>query len=476
VLLLGLGLAALLHRGTAAASCGPTYGADGIAVDRGGRVWFTHYEDTRIARLAPGDGGFHEYLASRDANAFAATQAGRIAGGSFDYSLDTGFTGIALDERRGALWTARFNGNRLVRFSLRDHGFAEIELPARIVHARGPLPMAPDGSLWLLVAAPAQSGTGSENARLIRVTSEGKLAQQLPLPADTGGGASLALDSQGRPWLALMSARGGRASIFRLDGRRLRRHPTPDLGSVIAGMAFDRQDRLWLAVPDKNAIVRLTADKIDSFLLPTPKAFPNAVFVSPQGEVWFTEWDGGRLGRILRDGAIREYPLPREEEMPVTLAFDGDGGVWFSTLFNYALFRLDPRSGNIRQFAVPPPANWFEAAAATSSYCVVPARDTAAAPPEAQPLQAARHPRGLGEDAAAAIFERNCNTQCHSWYRVERAAERRTDWGATVDRMIEINGARFIEPGERKAIIRYLDANYAAHKRETRAAPDATPE
>jgi hypothetical protein len=83
-----------------------------------------------------------------------------------------------------------------------------------------------------------------------------------------------------------------------------------------------------------------------------------------------------------------------------------------------------------------------------------------AAMPDTHPVTAARHPRHY-PSAEAARFEANCNTACHSWYRVERVAARRTDWTATVDRMIELNGAP-LAPDGREAVIRYLNATYTA--------------
>lgn len=456
-----LGLALMLCRQASAAGCGPTYGADGIAVDKRGDVWFTHFEDARIGRLSPGSGMFREYLASAKSNAVVSTQAGRTGLGKFDYSLDNGFSGIALDEKNGVLWTARFGSNRLVRFSLNDEAFTEFEFRAQLFHSRGPLPMASDGSLWLLIASPADNGL--KNGSLVKLTPKGEVAAEFPLPGGTYVNPVVAVDGRGRPWAALNPADGRRASLYTLDrGRWLRRH-VPDVGRFVTGMAFDRQGNLWLAAPEKNAIVKLASGEGTFYPVPTANAFPHRVFVDPRGRIWFTEWNGHRIGVLSRSGAIKEYALPAEEESPLTLAFAGDGTVWFSALYNYGLLQLDPQTGLIREFAAPPPSNWFEDAASTASFCVVAAREATGRALDSAPLKPSRHPRGHGENEAAALFEKRCNTACHSWYRVDRAANRRADWTATVDRMIGLNGAKFIGEAEREEIIRYLNRNYAAN-------------
>lgn len=76
---------------------------------------------------------------------------------------------------------------------------------------------------------------------------------------------------------------------------------------------------------------------------------------------------------------------------------------------------------------------------------------------------AVRHPTGFPEDKGAVVFENNCHTACHTWYRMDKAANRRSDWGPTVDRMIEFNKAAII-PADRDAIVDYLNRHYTMKK------------
>lgn len=455
-------LALLLPPQAIAAGCGPTYGADGIAVDGKGDVWLTHFEDARIGRLTPEGGKFQEYLASAKANPVVTTQAGRVKKNEFDYSPDNGFSGIALDEKNGFLWAARFNSNRLARFSLKDAGFKEFKFRAQLFHTRGPLPMAADGSLWLLIAKP--SANGLEGGGLVKLSGKGEIAGEFALPAETFVSPVVAVDRRGRPWVALTPADGTHARLYTLDEGRWLQRDVPGVGRFVTGMAFDRQDRLWLAAPEKNAIARYDSGKVRLYPVPTANAFPQQVFVDPENRIWFTEWNGHRIGTLSDTGRIKEYALPPEEESPLTLAFARDGKIWFSALFNYNLFRLDPRTGGIKEYVVPPPSNWFGDAASIFSSCAIASKDAATSGISAKPLKPSRHPRDYAKNGAAALFEKSCNTQCHSWYRVDKAAHRRSDWTATVDRMIWLNGAKFIGEAEREEIIRYLNESYAAKK------------
>lgn len=455
-------LALLLPHQAIAARCGPTYGADGIAVDTKGDVWLTHFEDARIGRLSPGDSKFREYLASAKANPVVTTQTGRVDKDEFDYSLDNGFNGIALDERNGFLWTVRFSSDRLVRFSLKDAGFEEFKFRAQVFHTRGPLPMAADGSLWLLIATPTVNGLKSGG--LVHVSAKGEIVREFALPGGVFVSPVVAVDGRGRPWVALTPADGAQARLYTLDNGSWLEREVPDVGRFVTCMAFDRDDTLWLAAPEKNAIARYLSGNVRLYPVPTANSYPHQVFVDPKNRIWFTEWNGLRIGTLSDTGRIREYALPAEEESPLAAAFARDGNVWLSTLFNYGLFRLDPGTGSFKEYVVPPPSNWFGDAASVFSSCAIASREAAAGTIDTTPVKALRHPRGYHKSRAAALFEKSCNTQCHSWYRVDKVAHRRSDWTATVDRMIWLNGAKFIGEKERAEIIRYLNESYAARK------------
>ncbi|MGZ8235648.1 hypothetical protein [Methylobacter tundripaludum] len=137
-------------------------------------------------------------------------------------------------------------------------------------------------------------------------------------------------------------------------------------------------------------------------------------------------------------------------------------------MFNYELFRLDPATGKIQSFPLPTPSNWSKNAAAGLSACVIKPKDalTLAAsnaspvPVEAKPL---RHPKGYPDEPGAAAFEQNCHTACHSWYRMDKAANRRSDWRPTVERMIDFNKAA-ISAEQRDVIVDYLNKHYTMAK------------
>lgn len=440
-----------------AASCGPTYGADGIAVGAAGKVYAVHYEDPRLLEYLPAERRFRE-LAAGAVSKTLASQAGRLVDGRYDYSRDKGLAQLAVDENRGIAWATRFESDELLRFDLGTGAYLTLRLPGRVAGVRGNLPLAVDGSVRVLVA---DNDTGRlENGRVVTVAADGAIVGDVPVPHAAFLSPQLAIDRQGRLWLAssAVAPDGPRPWVFRFDAGHWSGVAIGGGHRFITALAAGADGRIWFSAVGSQAAVGTVAGGKASIRLRLPgKAHPHALAAAADGGIWFADWERHRLGRIDRQGRLREYVLPAGEESPVALVPGRDGkSIWYSVLFNYGLFRLDAASGRVVYLATPVPAH----EGATAEVCDARPVPALAHPgPTQRPL---RHPADYGEDDMAAVFERNCHTTCHTWYRVEQAASRRSDWTATVDRMIQRNGAAFIGATERRQILDYLHAHYAA--------------
>jgi virginiamycin B lyase len=76
--------------------------------------------------------------------------------------------------------------------------------------------------------------------------------------------------------------------------------------------------------------------------------------VERQGDLWFSEAGGGRIGRISMDGRVREYQIPTHNSQPRAIAAHPDGSLWFVETSSNALGRID-RDGAITEHRVPTP-------------------------------------------------------------------------------------------------------------------------
>lgn len=451
----------LIAQNCLAAACGPVYGADSIAEDKEGKLWIAHYEDARLGKLDPSSGRFFEYLPKTQANPSVLNRNTWNQQEGFSYQADTGFNGLALDNQRGLVWTLVFNSDRLSRFSQSDNRFTEIKLPGR-GFGRFNLPIDAAGNVWLL-SGPCCGQTG--DMHLVKVSPDAS-QQTFKLPVKRAIALSLILNRQGDAWISLTADDEKQASLYAFKNQQFERIALPaEIGQHIAYLQVDAKNDLWLA--EGHSIWRMRDQSFKRFEM--PGAHPSVLSSDARGNLWFTEWPGNKIGRISADEAIQEFPIPPEEENPIALNVASDGSVWFSTMFNYDLFRLDPDTGKIKSFPLPTPSNWSKNAAEGISMCFIKPKDAFSIKSSQMPVkltsagQPLRHAKGYPKNKAAVEFEQNCHTSCHSWYRVDKASSRRSDWGPTVERMIGANHAP-IEAPLKQRIIHYMNRNYAKVK------------
>jgi len=73
----------------------------------------------------------------------------------------------------------------------------------------------------------------------------------------------------------------------------------------------------------------LAPPPIAEFAVPTSNSAPRGITAAPDGNLWFTEEAGNKIGRISPTGAISEFPLA-VGAMPGGIVAGPDGNLWFS--------------------------------------------------------------------------------------------------------------------------------------------------
>jgi streptogramin lyase len=76
---------------------------------------------------------------------------------------------------------------------------------------------------------------------------------------------------------------------------------------------------------------------------------PNEITVGPDGDLWFTEFNGDKIGRI--SPALTEFPLPSGSG-PQGITVGPDGNVWFTESFRNKIGRMTT-AGVITEFSLP---------------------------------------------------------------------------------------------------------------------------
>lgn len=104
-------------------------------------------------------------------------------------------------------------------------------------------------------------------------------------------------------------------------------------GAQPAGLVAGPDGELWFTEPQRNKIGRMTTSgAIKEYSIPTANSGADRIAVGPDGALWFTESAADQVGRITVGGAITEYALPTPNAKPEGIASRPVGcdtrGVW----------------------------------------------------------------------------------------------------------------------------------------------------
>jgi virginiamycin B lyase len=148
-------------------------------------------------------------------------------------------------------------------------------------------------------------------------------------------------------------------------------YPLPDDYGNATGIAAGSDGALWFTEYNGNKIGRITtAGAITVFPVPTAGSSPMSITAGPDGALWFTEATGNQIGRITIAGAITEYPVPTANSGLFGITAGRDGALWFTESAVTQLGRittagviteypLQPQTGVGAITAGPDGALWF---------------------------------------------------------------------------------------------------------------------
>jgi streptogramin lyase len=152
--------------------------------------------------------------------------------------------------------------------------------------------------------------------------------------------------------LLLAVASGNRAA-----GQTVDSFPIPTSASQPFDIKAGPDGNLWFTESNADRIGRITtAGVVTEFQLPAAggqPAFPNYIASGPDGNLWFTELLGNKIGRITTAGVVTEFPVPTQDSGPIGIAAGPDGNLWFAERAGVGkIGRITP-AGVITEFRVP---------------------------------------------------------------------------------------------------------------------------
>jgi len=97
-----------------------------------------------------------------------------------------------------------------------------------------------------------------------------------------------------------------------------------------------------------------TAAIVTEFKLPSANTYLGAVTSGPDGNLWVTECDANKIGRVMLSGAITEFAIPTANTCPQIITPGPDGNLWF-TEGNFNTIGRITTAGVTTEFPLPPP-------------------------------------------------------------------------------------------------------------------------
>ena len=172
----------------------------------------------------------------------------------------------------------------------------------------------PDGNLWFIE---------ERGERIGRITPTGEITEFSAGSAVELAGSGITAGPDGNVWF---TERTDRASDL-IEDRIARITPTGELTEFsagitpkvldgqayspgVSGIAAGPDGNLWFTEYDANRIGRITPTGVVTEFSAgiSEGSAPNGITAGPDGNLWFTESDASRIGRITPSGVVSEFP------------------------------------------------------------------------------------------------------------------------------------------------------------------------
>jgi virginiamycin B lyase len=152
-----------------------------------------------------------------------------------------------------------------------------------------------------------------------------------------------------------------RLQVERLESRCLlsvtiNEFPVPTASSGPIDITSGPDGNLWFTENAGNKIgqFNLTTHVVTEFALPTPSSSPLGITSGLDGNLWFTEQGSNQIGVINpTTHAIHEFPVPTTGSGVSGITRGPDGGIWFTESYSNQIGLINPTSHVIAEFLVP---------------------------------------------------------------------------------------------------------------------------
>ena len=112
---------------------------------------------------------------------------------------------------------------------------------------------------------------------------------------------------------------------------------------------------LGLERPKATIVAGPANVKFKTWATPTPGSRPHDPLATPDGMIWWSGQFANRLGRLNpATGEMKEFPIPVRGG-PHGLINDKDGNIWYAGNWGGHIGKLDPKTGEFKYYNMPDP-------------------------------------------------------------------------------------------------------------------------
>ncbi len=130
---------------------------------------------------------------------------------------------------------------------------------------------------------------------------------------------------------------------------------TPAAGPYETTLGAD--GNVWFTEFNADKIGKVTtAGKVTEYPIPTAASQPEGITAGPDGNLWFVETGANKIGKITTAGKITEYPIPTASSGAAGIAAGPDGKLWFTEFGADRIGRITT-AGVFSSFKVPTAAS-----------------------------------------------------------------------------------------------------------------------
>ncbi len=200
-----------------------------------------------------------------------------------------------------------------------------------------------DGALWF---------TENQANNVGRITSTGKITEY---PVTTGhagpNGIVKGPSADGDQWFT--ESAGNQIGRIATNGNVTNEYPVPTSASNPSGIALGPDGNVWFVEGNGNKVgVVTSAGLFTEYTIPTSASSPIGIVAGPDSNLWFTESATAKIGRITTSGTITEFALASGAG-PQAIVAGPDGALWFAESGTGKIGRITTAGTVTNQYLLP---------------------------------------------------------------------------------------------------------------------------